>query len=97
MLKLFRVRGDSMCPRYRSSDFVLVARPLWRRLGAGDDVVTRHPELGTIFKRIESLDRDRLRLCGLDPRSTASADLGSVSRKDVVGRVILHIPAPGRS
>ncbi|MDJ0779328.1 MAG: S24/S26 family peptidase [Gammaproteobacteria bacterium] len=93
MLKLIRIQGDSMRPEYRCDDYVVIARPLWRRIRAGDDVVVRHPVLGTIFKRIESLAGDRLRLTGLDSRSTPSDEIGSVARTDVLGRVILHIRA----
>ena len=82
-----------MCPVYRSADYVLVARPVWRGLRVGDDIVSRHPVLGTIFKRIAALDGEQLWLHGLDDRSTTSADIGSVSRHDLLGRVILHLPA----
>ncbi len=94
MFRWFRVRGDSMYPEYRSSDYLLVMRPLWRRLRPGDDVVSRHPVFGTVFKRIRGLEGDRLWLCGLNPRSTSSTELGSVSRGAVLGRVILHVRAP---
>ena len=83
-----------MYPEYRSGDYVLVMRPLWRRLRPGDDVVSRHPVFGTVFKRIRGLEGDRLWLYGLNPRSTSSSELGSVARGEVLGWVVLHVRAP---
>ena len=51
-----------MCPNYNAADYVVIVRPLWRRLRAGDDVVARHPVFGTIFKRVDSLRGEQLRL-----------------------------------
>ncbi len=83
-----------MCPNYNAADYVVIVRPLWRRLRAGDDVVARHPVFGTIFKRVDSLRGEQLRLKGLDVRSTSSAEIGWVACADVLGRVVLHIRAP---
>lgn len=90
MLKLIRIRGDSMSPRYQAGDYVLVAKPVWRKLKEGDDVVTRHPRFGTIIKRITQIEQNDLLLHGLNPLSTSSVELGAVPLNAVIGRVIKH-------
>ena len=93
MLKLLRVQGDSMWPRYRSADYVLVARPLWRQLRVGDDIVSNHPDFGTILKRITAIEHDHLLLTGLNSSSTSTENIGRIPYAAVLGRVILHIRA----
>ncbi len=93
MLKLIRVRGDSMRPDYGNADYVVVLGPRWRQPRVGDDVVARHPVLGTIIKRVAATDGQHLRLAGLDPASTSSQAIGEVALDDLLGRVVLHLPA----
>lgn len=85
-----------MSPQYQTSDYVLVARPMWRRmrLKAGDDVVVRHNVFGTIIKRIKAIHHDRLQLTGLHELSADSDAMGAVPYDAVVGRVVLHVRAP---
>lgn len=92
LLKIYRVQGDSMSPRYSDGDYVLLMRPLFGRLREGDDVIALHPSLGTIFKRISGFDGDGVRLQGLNPESTPAAVMGSLPPSQIRGRVILHFP-----
>lgn len=90
MFRIVKVNGDSMQPCYRHNDYVVVMSPGKKSLAPGQDVVCRHPQFGNILKRIDTIKSERLYLTGLNPMSTSKADLGFITRKDVVGRVIYH-------
>ena len=93
-MRIVKVRGDSMLPRYRDGDFVVTARYGRRRPQPGDDVVFMHPDFGMLLKRIERVDDGRLTLRGLnilsaDPAALGSVDIGAATE---LRRVTLRFP-----
>lgn len=91
-LKLAKVRGNSMLPRFRSGDYVLAARPLLRAFRTGDIVLARHQTHGLILKRIQRLSEDEVWLEGLNELSSTAAALGAMPRQALVGRLLYHLP-----
>ena len=96
MIKLFRVRGASMHPEYGNGDYVLVRRyskrPRGRQPQTGDDVICRHPKLGTILKRISAQTAQGVTLKGLNGLSSDSSAIGEVPYHLLAGRVVARIP-----
>lgn len=91
MLKLVKVKGDSMHPCYRHNDYLLLSRLYFRPLRPGDDVVCIHPHYQTIVKRIAEIDDNKIHLTGLNTRSTSKYHLGTISQNAIIGKVIWHI------
>lgn len=93
-MRIVKVRGDSMLPRYRHGDYLLVGRYLWRKPRPGDDIVFRHRDLGEVFKRIDRIEDDRINVVGLNSLSTDAASLGSLPAANAreLERVLLHFP-----
>ena len=94
MIRLIKVTGDSLVPLVQEGDFVVIFKiPFFVRFRSGDMVVFRHPEHGTLIKRVEWVTHDghELYVTGLHPESTDSRQFGLVPRDTVVGKVIWHI------
>ncbi|MEM7251909.1 MAG: S24/S26 family peptidase [Pseudomonadota bacterium] len=91
MLSIAKVTGESMDPVYRHGDFVVVTS-VGRPYRLGDDVLCDHPSFGLILKRVVRLARGGVGLGGLNLKSLNAADLGTVERDAIRGRVILHVP-----
>ncbi len=94
MLRLFKIRGDSLSPEYAQGDFVLVSKiPLLISPPAPGMVIAfRQPGYGLLIKRIESITTDGcLSVTGTHPDSLDSRTFGPVRPKDIIGRVIWHI------
>ena len=94
-MRIVRVKGNSMRPRYRDGDYLLISRYRCRKPRPGDDVVFSHPDFGPLVKRIASIENGRLRLRGLNALSADQAVLGSLDTADYpdLRRVMLHFPA----
>lgn len=88
-----RVEGDSMNPILHSGDRVLVDPRSTPE--PGDVVVARHPYKSSvrIVKRLISVEPDgRVYLAGDNPNeSTDSRTFGSISRSDLLGKVIARL------
>jgi len=85
MIKLVKIRGDSMLPTLFDGDTVITTKP--RVVHAGLIYVVDHSDLGLIIKRLDSFDnRGRARLTGDNPRSTPSAVMGTVETERFVGQ-----------
>jgi len=54
MLRVFRVKGDSLYPEYRNGDYVITAwSPLaFKRLKLGDIIAFKHPQYGLLIKQV---------------------------------------------
>jgi nickel-type superoxide dismutase maturation protease len=98
MLRVLKVRGDSLYPSYREGDYVLIAKiPLVSlHPHPGDIVVFHHPHFGILIKRVDyfSPDRQSVFLLGTHPDSIDSRQFGFVPLRDLIGKVVWRIPKP---
>lgn len=78
-----------MAPTLMPGDYLISWRSHQSRWRIGQIVLLRHPHLGTLVKRISSVDQQGLlSLEGDNPASSSSQTLGHVSPDAVIGRVI---------
>lgn len=96
MLKLFRVRGRSMLPTLGDGDFVIARRlrgGAVRRLASGAIVCVNHPHLGTLIKRIRSIDSDAVTLSSDGQTGSEPEALGPVNTTCITHRARFAIGA----
>ena len=95
MLHLIKVTGHSLTPEYQEGDFVLVSKIpfLLSSPRSGDTIVFHHPAYGTMIKQVESIDQNTgaLLVTGTHAESIDSRQFGSISQKQIIGKVIFHI------
>lgn len=94
MLRILKVRGDSLAPEYSQGDFVLVSKiPFLFALPVPGDVIAFHqPGYGLLIKRIQNSNADGgLNVVGSHPESVDSRVFGPVRRNEIIGKVIWHI------
>ena len=91
MLKLLRVKGNSLRPEVQDGDMVMLLtwRRLWK-LKPGDRVVFRQPTYGTLIKKIERLGpgKDQVFVTGTHAASVDSYEFGPISIQSIIGIVI---------
>jgi signal peptidase I len=91
MLKLLRVKGNSLRPEVQDGDMVMLLtwRRLWK-LKPGDRVVFRQPTYGTLIKKIERLGpgKDQVFVTGTHAASVDSYEFGPISIQSIIGKVI---------
>ena len=95
MLQILRIAGDSLTPKYKEGDFVLVAKiPFLFPIKIGDVIVFRKQPWGTLIKRVETIRQGghAFWVVGTHPNSTDSRLFGEVEMNEVVGKVIFHKP-----
>lgn len=95
LLKLLKVTGSSLEPRYREGDFVLVSKiPFYfRQLRPGDVIVFERPPYGMMIKFVEwvASPGNEIYVTGIGARSVDSRQFGPLQRHTVLGKVIWHI------
>jgi signal peptidase I len=94
MLRLLKIRGDSLSPEFNAGDFVIVSKIpfLFAPPSPGDVVAFHQPGYGTLIKRIQALaPGGGLSVTGTHPESVDSRTFGPVRRADLLGKVIWHI------
>lgn len=100
MLQLLKVTGDSLSPLYLEGDFVVVATfPFFlRRLRQGAIIVFQHGLYGTLIKIVERVlpEEEAVYVIGTSEDSLDSCRLGPIRRAAIKGKVIWHIPKPGK-
>jgi nickel-type superoxide dismutase maturation protease len=96
MLRFLKVEGNSLLPRYREGDYVLVAGTPFPsgRIKPGDVVAFRHADHGTLIKLVESVNEGGYHVVGTHPQSIDSRHFGPVGRQDLIGKVVWHIRQP---
>ncbi len=97
MLRLLKIRGDSLAPDYTQGDFVLVSNIpfLFSDLVPGDVIAFRQPGYGLLIKRIQGVDEaGGLNVIGNHPESVDSRTFGAVRRSNILGKVIWHVRKP---
>lgn len=92
ILRILRVKGNSLKPAFEPGDYVLVAGVPWllRGIRAGDTIVFRHAGYGTLIKRVARLEEGgrAFYVLGTDEDSVDSRRFGAVPRAAVIGKVI---------
>jgi len=94
MLRLLKVRGNSLAPEYSEGDFVFVSKiPFLLSPPIPGDVIAFHqPGYGLLIKRIQNISQDGgLNVIGNHPESVDSRVFGPVRPKDILGKIIWHI------
>ncbi len=96
MLSFLKVEGDSLLPRYREGDYVLVGSTPFPsgRIKPGDVVAFRHPVHGTLIKLVESAAEEGYHVVGTHPHSVDSRHFGPVRREELIGKVLWHLRQP---
>ena len=100
MLRIIKVTGKSLSPEYQAGDYVILTTPpfFFNSLKPGDMVVFRHPEHGTLIKKVEhfSPEQGTIFVVGSHPTSIDSRQFGPIRKKDLIGKVFWHVPKPRR-
>ena len=95
MLRLLKVSGQSLSPRYNEGDFVIVSKIPFFFIPPrpGDVVAFRQPGYGTLIKQVVQVDpaSGALTVTGTQPESVDSRVFGPVSPRSLLGKVIWHV------
>ena len=87
-----------MAPALQDGDYAVAAhlRP-GRDIAVGDVVAIRHPDFGTIVKRVKELRPGALRVEGQASSSVDSDQIGWIPRSRVTARLIWRVSPKGLS
>ncbi|MBI2051343.1 nickel-type superoxide dismutase maturation protease [Candidatus Roizmanbacteria bacterium] len=92
MIKILRVKGESMTPTVKSGSFVFatILPYLFRKPKVGDIVVVRRgKDTKNLIKRIKKIQGGRYFVVGDNPKeSTDSRTFGWITKKEIAGRVL---------
>lgn len=98
MFRLIKVTGESLSPLFKDGDYVVITTApfIIRKIKRGDIIVFRDDEVGTLIKKVKYVDPslNALFVVGTHPSSVDSKQLGPISVKALIGKVIWHIPKP---
>ncbi|HSW96280.1 MAG TPA: nickel-type superoxide dismutase maturation protease [Candidatus Saccharimonadales bacterium] len=86
---LYTVSGNSMLPKYKSGDTVVVQRILFR-LKKNNVVILTHPQTGRLLlKRIKDIKQKKYFVIGDNEKeSTDSHSFGWVNGQNIIGKVL---------
>lgn len=94
MLKLLKIRGDSLAPEFQNGDFVIISKIpfLFAPPTPGDIVAFHQPGYGLLIKRVQSITPGGdMTVVGSHPDSIDSRVFGPVNPAKLSGKVIWHI------
>lgn len=93
LLSKFEISGHSMMPTYKPGDKVLISSVpyLFKKPQVGDIIVFKKEKI-TLIKRISKITANGIIVEGDNLEDTlSSVSMGIISRKDVLGKVILRL------
>lgn len=92
MLKILKIKGNSMEPLLKDGDFVFATRfpSLHLYLKVGKVVIFRFKD-EIYVKQIAVIKENAVRVEGLHPFSMTQAEFGDISFKDIVGVVFYRV------
>lgn len=94
MIKILRVRGDSLAPEIQHGDYVVGMSVALSSVSAGDIVVFEHPMYGRLIKKIRSVGpgAETVEVAGIHPLSVDSRRFGAIPITSLTHKVIWHLP-----
>ncbi|WP_353405721.1 S24/S26 family peptidase [Pseudoteredinibacter isoporae] len=93
MLRLYKVTGDSMAPRFQSGDYLLLSTVFFR-LQNEDLLVYQHPAFGAIFKQVSGIENTGFQLRSYNPAGISQEKIGLCNRDRIVGKMLWHFARP---
>ena len=94
MLRLLKVRGESLHPEYRDGDYVLTAGVPFPsgKIKSGNVIIFHQPVHGLLIKRVQKVlaDGQAFVVRGTQIDSTDSRNFGPIPLTSVKGKVIWH-------
>lgn len=89
MLKIFRIRGDSLFPLFKNNELVIATK--FFSLKLRDIVVFQEKKHGLMIKQIQNIKNDTFFLTGTLPSSIDSRNFGYIPKKDIKYKVLFKI------
>lgn len=89
MLKIFKIKGDSLFPLFKDNQLVLATKIFKPKIG--DIVVFYHKNHGLMIKQIQKIQNDNFFLVGTVPNSIDSRNFGFIPKKDIKYKVLCKI------
>jgi|TARA_B100001057_G_scaffold461436_1_gene513423 signal peptidase I len=87
VINLHRVRGSSMTPNFYENDIVLSFR-YFRSLKVNDVILINIPKIGTVIKRIKSINGKELSITGDNTEYSSEIYNKKYATNDVLGKVL---------
>tara|TARA_B100001778_G_scaffold146149_1_gene120230 strand:- start:115 stop:387 length:273 start_codon:yes stop_codon:yes gene_type:complete len=87
VINLHRVRGSSMTPNFYENDIVLSFR-YFRSLKVNDVILINIPKIGTVIKRIKSINGKELSITGDNMEYSSEIYNKKYKTNDVLGKVL---------
>mgnify|MGYP000858392723 CR=1 FL=1 len=93
MIKVLKIKGDSLYPQYKNGDFVIIARSpfLFGKIKVGDVIAFHHDQYGMMIKKVVKIQGNGYDVRGSMVESIDSRQLGLIPFESVLGKVIWHI------
>tara|TARA_B100001996_G_C18548305_1_gene549774 strand:- start:293 stop:565 length:273 start_codon:yes stop_codon:yes gene_type:complete len=87
VINLHRVRGSSMTPNFYENDIVVSLR-YFRSLKVNDVILINIPKIGTVIKRITSINGKELSITGDNMEYSSEIYNKKYKTNDVLGKVL---------
>ncbi len=91
MLKIFKIKGDSLFPLFKNGQIVLTLHVKFCKLKIDDIVVFHQKDYGLMIKKIQKIQDDKLYLTGTIPQSIDSRNFGFIDKKDIKYKVLFSL------
>lgn len=91
MLRVFKIKGDSLFPLFKNSQVVLGINANFFKLKPNDVVVFFQKDYGLMIKKIEKIKEDKFFLIGTIPQSIDSRNFGFIPKKYIKYKVLCKL------
>ena len=93
MIKIFKISGDSLYPLYKEGEFVVGIRlNVLVHVKSGDIVIFQHQSIGTMIKKIRTIQGSSVFVEGTTPQSLDSRVFGTIPLHTLTHKVLFKLP-----
>lgn len=93
MIRLFRIQGNSLTPLFKEGELVLGIKPSKLFSLKKNSIVTfSHRKVGTMIKRIKTIQDDEVFVEGTIPQSLDSRTFGTLALSKIQYKILFKIP-----